>query len=128
MPAPLAHVLVIDDSEPIRSLVREQLELDGHRVTAVPDGASALALLDRTAPDLVILDVDMPGMDGLAVLARIKARRPGLPVLLFTAVHGVEDEAFRRGAAACLPKAAGLDELRRWTLRCCPPQPRGSGR
>ncbi len=102
--------------------------MDGHRVTAVGDGPSGLALLERSAPDLVILDVDMPGMDGLAVLVRIKARRPGVPVLLFTAVDGVEEQALRCGAVACLHKTADLDELRRWTLRCCPPAPPGNGR
>ena len=85
----MASVLVVDDEDDIRELVRINLELDGHAVTTASSGAEALDRLQGTRPDVVVLDVMMPGMDGWEVLSRIKADRSpelsGVPVLMLTA-------------------------------------------
>jgi DNA-binding response OmpR family regulator len=82
-------VLVVDDEDDIRELVRINLELDGHSVATASSGFEALDALNDVVPDVVVLDVMMPGMDGWEVLSRIKSDRlPALanvPVLMLTA-------------------------------------------
>jgi DNA-binding response OmpR family regulator/DNA-binding CsgD family transcriptional regulator len=86
---PVAKVLVVDDDADIRQLVKINLELDGHEVVVAADGAAALDQVEASPPDLVILDVTMPGVDGWEVLSRIKADRSAphsqIPVLMLTA-------------------------------------------
>jgi two-component system, OmpR family, response regulator MtrA len=83
----VAHILVADDDADIRELVEFKLSSMGHRVVAVGDGAAALEAIRSERPDLVVLDVMMPGMSGLEAVAEI--RRDGalanLPVILLTA-------------------------------------------
>src|SRR5581483_8142710 len=85
----MASVLVVDDEEDIRELVRINLELDGHSVETANTGTDALAHLRTRVPDVVVLDVMMPGMDGWEVLAKIKsdgtADLAQVPVLMLTA-------------------------------------------
>ncbi|MEY2568675.1 MAG: two-component system, OmpR family, alkaline phosphatase synthesis response regulator PhoP [Actinomycetota bacterium] len=88
MPA-MATVLVVDDEDDIRELVRINLELDGHRVLCAANGDEALDAMRRDAPDLVLLDVMMPGLDGWEVLGSIKAESDAAlaatPVMMVTA-------------------------------------------
>ncbi len=83
----MAYILVVDDDASVRALVRDVLECEGHSVEAVADGYAALRSLDIRRPDCVVLDVMMPGLDGHAVLARLRAREGGvtLPVVMLTA-------------------------------------------
>src|SRR4051794_13027351 len=85
----MATVLVVDDEDDIRELVRINLELDGHRVVCAANGDEALDALRRDAPDLVLLDVMMPGLDGWEVLGSIKAESDAAladtPVMMVTA-------------------------------------------
>lgn len=85
---PSGRVLVVDDQEPNRLLLRDLLELEGHQVAEAVDGAEALRMVAECAPDLVLLDVNMPGMDGFEVCRRLKgdARTAAIPVLLVTAL------------------------------------------
>ena len=85
----MATVLVVDDEADIRELVRINLEMEGHRVILAADGAQALEALRRESPDLVLLDVMMPGIDGWEVLGAIKAdsdrELAETPVMMLTA-------------------------------------------
>ena len=85
----MATVLVVDDEDDIRELVRINLELDGHRVICAANGDEALEAMRRDAPDLVLLDVMMPGLDGWEVLGTIKAESDAAlantPVMMVTA-------------------------------------------
>src|SRR4051794_13514157 len=85
----MATVLVVDDEGDIRELVRINLELDGHSVLTAPDGTKALELARQKTPDLILLDVMMPGLDGWEVLSRLKADSEAalsnIPVLMLTA-------------------------------------------
>src|SRR5690348_4730864 len=67
-----AAVLVVDDDGPIRRMLERTLSADGLTVSAVPDGGAALAAVERDAPDLVVLDIGLPGLDGLAVCRRLR--------------------------------------------------------
>lgn len=99
-------VLVVEDDAPLREALSDTLELAGYSVMAAGDAQQALAWLEKGAPGLVLSDVQMPGMDGHALLRTIKARRPEIPVLIMTAYGQIERavEAMREGASDYLPK------------------------
>jgi chemotaxis protein histidine kinase CheA len=124
---PTAHaakrrrVLVVDDSPVVRDLVTEILLGQGFDVVAAPDGAEALVQLERGAPDLVVTDVEMPNLDGFGLLARIRERSLGLPVIMLTTRGSAEDRrrAATLGADAYLIKsdfqgATLLEQVRRY--------------
>jgi CheY-like chemotaxis protein len=84
----MATVLVVDDERDICELIRVNLGIDGHQILVAHDGEAALAAVEYSRPDLVILDVMMPGLDGFTVLERIKradAGVAGTPVIMLTA-------------------------------------------
>jgi len=79
------RILLVDDEEPLRGLVRMMLELDGHQVTEASNGAEALSLFTIGEFDLVITDFEMPAMKGNDLAVRIKLLNPSLPILMITA-------------------------------------------
>ena len=91
----MATVLVVDDDDDILEIVRVNLELEGHEVLLAGSGAEALELVRRQPPDLVLLDIMMPGIDGWEVLARLKSdhelRATTVPVLMVTALTADDD-------------------------------------
>jgi two-component system response regulator MprA len=87
----VAAILVVDDDAPIRRMLERTLAAEGHGVATAADGGAALAEIERSAPDLVVLDVAMPGLDGLAVARRIRAKGLALPILFLTARDAVAD-------------------------------------
>jgi len=96
----MARVLVVDDEEGIRSFVAECLELDGHTVDRAADGAQALERVRERAFDLVITDLRMPVLDGLALLKTVRAEQPEVEFIVLTAHGNVETavDAMRHGA------------------------------
>jgi two-component system response regulator MprA len=78
-------VLLAEDDRAIRTSLARALELEGYRVTAVPDGIEALAVIHRERPDVVVLDVMMPGIDGLALCRVLRTEGDRTPVLMLTA-------------------------------------------
>jgi DNA-binding response OmpR family regulator len=90
----MATVLAVDDEEDILTIIRHNLEREGHRVLTAPNGDRAIELVREEQPDVVVLDVMMPGTDGWGVLNMIKAERDELasiPVLMLTARAADED-------------------------------------
>jgi two-component system, OmpR family, response regulator MprA len=108
-----AAILVVDDDAPIRRMLTRTLEAEGYAVEASADGGSALAAVERAAPDLVVLDVAMPGLDGLAVSQALRRRGLGLPILMLTARDGISDrvEGLDAGADDYLVKPFAPEEL-----------------
>lgn len=80
----MARILVVEDEKDLCNVIRAQLEAEGHAVVQALDGPSALALVEQHCPELVILDLMLPGMDGMAVCRRIRARHL-MPILMLTA-------------------------------------------
>ena len=79
------RVLVVDDDAPIRRMLERVLAAEGYDVETVPDGGTALAAVEAVMPDVVVLDVAMDGVDGLAVCRRIRRKGLAVPILLLTA-------------------------------------------
>jgi DNA-binding response OmpR family regulator len=105
-------VLVVDDEEAIAEAVRARLESEGYRVVVAYDGPEALASADREHPDLVVLDLMLPGMDGLEVCKELQRER-WVPVLMLTARTEEADKVagFAVGADDYLTKPFSLREL-----------------
>ena len=102
----MAHILVVDDEAGFRALLRDILEEAGHAVTEARDGAEALAFLERGAFDLVLTDRQMPKVDGLELVRRIRARPSPPPVVVLTAHGSIPEavDAVRLGAADYITK------------------------
>ena len=106
------HVLVVDDDLDIRSLLRDYLEKNGYRVTAVGDGKAMWAAFDEARPDILVLDVMLPGTDGLTLCRNVRARS-GIPIIMLTA-RGEETDrivGLEMGADDYLPKPFSPREL-----------------
>ncbi|HUG36029.1 MAG TPA: response regulator, partial [Candidatus Limnocylindrales bacterium] len=98
---PLAgRILIADDEDGIRWVLEKGFRGGGHQVTSVKDGTAALREAEAEPFDLILLDVRMPGIDGLSLLSLLKERRPETPVVIMTA-HGsmqTASEALQKGA------------------------------
>lgn len=86
---PLGRLLIVDDEEPVVEVLSDYFSGQGYQVGTARNGAEALAAVRRTRPDLVLLDVRMPGIDGVEVLRRIRALDGALPVIMVTANEDV---------------------------------------
>jgi two-component system response regulator MprA len=108
-----AAILVVDDDTPIRRMLDRTLSAEGYDVRGAADGGTALAAIERSAPDLVVLDVAMPGLDGIAVCRRLRAKGMTIPILLLTARDSVDDRVagLDAGADDYLVKPFAPEEL-----------------
>jgi DNA-binding response OmpR family regulator len=87
----MGYVLVVDDDTTVAGVVTDYLHRAGYRTARADDGPAALAAIRADAPDLVVLDLMLPGIDGLEVCRRVRATTPDLPVLMLTALNETED-------------------------------------
>ena len=110
-----ARILIVDDEQKNRDLLSVMLEPEGYDIVAVISGAEALESVSQQRPDLVLLDVMMPGMDGYQVATTIKAdaASAGIPIILLTALDDRNSKAhgLRAGAVAVLTKPVNRAEL-----------------
>jgi DNA-binding response OmpR family regulator len=105
-------ILVVDDDEAIRTLLQEELEEEGYKVLIATNARDALKLVAAEPLDLVILDIRMPGMDGLEALPRILGIKEGLPVIMNTAYSQYQDSFMSWAADAYVVKSSDLTELK----------------
>jgi CheY-like chemotaxis protein len=118
-------ILIVDDEPEVADVLARSLGRQGHRTTVVHSGAEALAVLQTAVPDAVFLDVSMPGMSGLEVMAAVRRLRPGLPVVVVTG-HATPDEvedARRLGAVEVIAKPSALTHYHRALERLQPTPP-----
>ena len=108
-----AAVLLVDDDASIRRMLARTLAAEGYEVAAVADGGAALAHVERSLPDVIVLDVAMPGLDGLQVTRRLRAKGLPVPILLLTARDALEERVagLDAGADDYLVKPFELEEL-----------------
>ncbi|MDP6112541.1 MAG: sigma-54 dependent transcriptional regulator [Planctomycetota bacterium] len=106
-------VLIVDDEENIRQGLAEILADEGFHVETASDGREALVRSAETAPDIVLTDVRMPGMDGMELLAHVRSQNDELPVIIMTAFGSVTSavDAMKSGAADYLTKPINVEEL-----------------
>lgn len=105
-------ILVVDDEEDIRLLYREELEEAGYRVEVAPDGNEALRMVRRSRPDLMTIDIKMPGMDGIELLGRVREIYRDLPIVICTAYGDFKRDFGTWASDAYLTKSADLAELK----------------
>jgi len=108
-----ARILVVDDEPAIRDTMRMILEYEGHEVLVAGSGPEGLTIAERESPDLVFLDIKMPGADGLEVLSRLRAANEAIPVVMVSA-HGTAAtalEAGRLGAFRFIEKPLSKDYI-----------------
>jgi DNA-binding NtrC family response regulator len=109
------NILIVDDEPQVAEVLAKSLSRQGHRTTVVHSGEDALRLIDTATPDALFLDVSMPGINGLEVLAEVRRTRPQLPVVVITG-HATPDEVEqvkKLGAVDVIPKPAALTHYHR---------------
>lgn len=108
----MRKILLVDDEESIHLLYREELEEAGYEVHSALTGEEALEKLNIIAPDLIILDINMPGMNGIEALRRIKELKPKVPVILCSAYQEFKQDLASWASDEYIVKSSNLDELK----------------
>jgi two-component system response regulator (stage 0 sporulation protein F) len=106
------RILLVDDEEGIQLLYREEFEDEGYEVTTAYNGEEALEEFSKEPPDLVILDINMPGMNGIEVLRRMKEIDPDLPVILSSAYQEYKQDLGTWASEEYIVKSSNMDELK----------------
>jgi DNA-binding response OmpR family regulator len=104
-------VLIVDDDPHLRKLYEEELLDEGYEVHIASSGKEALEVFAKVNPDIVTLDILMPGMDGIEVLRKLKDQKPGLPVIMSTA-YDYRDDFSVWASDAYVVKSADMTELK----------------
>ena len=108
-------VLIVDDQFGIRILLNEVLQKEGYDTYQAANGLQALEVLNENIPDLVLLDMKIPGMDGIEILKRMKAVQPDIRVIIMTAYGELDmiQEAMDLGAITHFAKPFDIDDIRK---------------
>lgn len=106
-------ILIVDDSRELSDIICEYMEANGYKADTTTESLDALRLISANGYDLVVSDIHMPGMDGLELMAQIKARYPGLPVVLITgySVSEARKIAMEKGADDFIGKPFHMKEI-----------------
>ena len=105
-------ILVVEDEESLRLLYEEELEAEGYEVLTAGNGREAIQQLEKGKPDLIILDIVMPVMDGMEALGRILAKGRKIPIVLNTSYSGYRQDFMSWAADAYVTKSDDLTELK----------------
>lgn len=108
----MKKILLVDDEDSIHLLYREELEEEGYEVHSALSGEEALEKLNIISPDLVILDINMPGINGIDALRRMKELNPNMPVILSSAYPEFKQDFASWASEEYIVKSANLDELK----------------
>ncbi|MBW1982200.1 MAG: response regulator [Deltaproteobacteria bacterium] len=108
-----AKVLIVDDERAIRELFYSFFSAEGFQVILASEGLEALALAEKECPQVILLDVKMPGMSGIEVCHRLKAneKTSAIPIIIMTAYLNRTEEAMEAGAHDFISKPVNLEEL-----------------
>jgi CheY-like chemotaxis protein len=113
----MKKILLVDDEESIQIVYREEFEDEGYQVISALNGISALEKFKEDQPDLVILDIQMPGMDGVEVLRQMKMINAAIPVILSSAYQEFKRDLGTWASDEYVVKSGNLDELKKAVRR-----------
>jgi len=116
------RVMVVDDTDHVRAMLVDMLELDGFDVVGqASSGQEAITVADESAPEIIIMDYKMPGMDGLSAAKAIRAKNPAQSIIIYTAYldPALVEEAKAAGVAMTIGKVEGLNQLERHITELC---------
>ena len=105
-------ILVVEDEEGLRLLYQEELETEGYEVITARNGREAIQKLEEGRPNLIVLDIVMPVMDGMEALGRIVGKDRKIPIILNTSYSGYRDDFMSWVADAYVTKSSDLEELK----------------
>ena len=108
----MKKILLVDDEEGIQMLYREELEDDGYEVISAYTGEEGLEKFKAETPDLVILDIQMPGMNGIETLRQMKMSNPELPVILSSAYNEYKQDLGAWASDEYVVKSSNINELK----------------
>jgi DNA-binding response OmpR family regulator len=109
-------ILLVEDEENLRLLYEEELKAEGYALVSAGNGKEALRLLEEVKPDLIILDVVMPVMDGMETLGQIMGKKRNIPIIIHTSYPGYREDFMSWAADAYVSKSSDLRELKQ-TIR-----------
>ncbi len=113
----MKKILLVDDEESIQIVYREEFEDEGYQVFSALNGTTALEKFKEEEPDLVILDIQMPGMNGIEVLRQMKMLKPAVPVVLSSAYQEFKRDLGTWASDEYVVKSGNLDELKKAVRR-----------
>ena len=105
-------ILVVEDEESLRLLYEEELKAEGYEVLTAGNGREAIQQLETGKPDLVLLDIVMPVMDGMEALGRILGKERTVPIIIHTSYPGYREDFMSWAADAYVTKSSDLQELK----------------
>jgi two-component system response regulator (stage 0 sporulation protein F) len=105
-------ILIAEDDDSLRLLYEEELKAEGYEILSARNGREAIQLLEETRPDLVLLDIVMPVMDGMEALGRILRKDRGIPIILNTSYSAYREDFMSWAADAYVTKSSDLTELK----------------
>jgi two-component system, response regulator, stage 0 sporulation protein F len=105
-------ILVVEDEEGLRLFYKEELESEGYQVITARNGKEAMTQVEEASPDLIVLDIVMPVMDGMEALSRILRKDRKIPIILNTSYTGYREDFMSWAADAYVTKSTDLTELK----------------
>ncbi len=108
----MATILVVEDDKNQRLLYEQELELEGYEVVTASDGKDALEKIQEQLPNLIIMDINMPKMDGIETMGKILGKNKEIPVIINTAYSNYKDNFMSWAADAYIVKSSNLSELK----------------
>ena len=108
----MKKILVVEDEEGLRLLYEEELEAEGYEVITAQNGKEAIQKLEEGKPDLIILDIVMPVMDGMEALGRIVGKDRKIPIILNSSYSGYREDFMSWAADAYVTKSSDFEELK----------------
>ena len=108
----MTTILVVEDDKNQRLLYEQELKLEGYEVVTASDGKDALGKIQEQLPDLIVMDINMPKMDGIETMGKILGKNRDIPVIINTAYSNYKDNFMSWAADAYIVKSSDLSELK----------------